>query len=207
MGAIGLVYAPSQILDLNDAAITLKNLTEKALILRIGIISNVLCQIAFLFLAVKLYLLFEEVDKFLNILLLSCVVSSIGVAFFLIYFQLDALFLPKQTYMSLGEMQSKAQWALIRFNNGIIFIGFFWGLWLIPFGLLALKSGYMPKIIAWLLIVGGFSYISDSFVFVMFPSLKEFTTRVTEIIPTVAELSAVFWLMIKGINNKSLYKN
>ena len=39
-------------------------------------------------------------------------------------------------------------------QHGISVVGIFWGLWLFPFGLLVIKSGFIPMFLGALLIVG-----------------------------------------------------
>jgi hypothetical protein len=203
-GAVGLVYVPSQILDANQATLTVQNIINQNFLLRIGIIANVICQIAFIFLAIKLFQLFEEVDRFLSLSLLCVVITSVPVAFMLIHYQIDALFIVKQSYLSVNEIESSAQWSMIQFNNGLSFIGIFWGLWLIPFGLLSLKSGYLHKIIGYLLVAGGIAYMLDALVFILVPNLRTFTYVINAIIPTIAELSAIYWLLVKGVNQSKI---
>lgn len=199
LGALGLVVAPSQIFDAENPTITFQNLISKVLWLRVGIMANVICQFAFLFLALKLFVLFEKTDRFLSHSLLLVVVASIPVAFDHILFQVDLLELAKTGFVSNNELQVQVQMRFVQFNNQVIFIGLFWGLWLIPFGLLVLKSGYMPKIIGWLLVAGGIAYMLDACAFVLLPEFSNFTSLINSIIPTIAELSAIFWLLAKGI--------
>ena len=198
LGALGLVYAPSQILDENSAAITVQNVLNKNALLRIGIMANVVCQLAFLFLAIKLYQLFRGVDSFLSLSLLGVVIASIPVAFILIHYQVDLLFVVQQKYLSPTDIQSRAQWSMIQFRNGLVFIGIFWGLWLIPFGLLVIKSGYLHRLVGYLLVAGGVFYMLDATVFILLPKLSPTTNMLLSIVSTVAELSAIFGLLSKG---------
>lgn len=198
LGAIGLVYAPSQILDENSVTNTVQNAINKNALLRIGIMANVVCQLAFLFLAIKLFQLFRGVDVFLSLSLLCIVIASIPVTFLLIHYQVDVLFVVQQKYLSPADIQSRAQWGMIQFRNGLVFIGIFWGLWLIPFGLLVIKSGYLHRHIGYLLVAGGVFYMLDATAFILLPQLSPTTTMLLSIVSTIAELSAIFGLLSKG---------
>jgi hypothetical protein len=198
LGAIGLVYAPSQILDENSVVNTVQNAINKNALLRIGIMANVVCQLAFLFLAIKLFQLFRGVDVFLSLSLLCIVIASIPVTFLLIHYQVDVLFVVQQKYLSPADIQSRAQWGMIQFRNGLVFIGIFWGLWLIPFGLLVIKSGYLHRLIGYMLVAGGVMYMLDATAFILLPQLSPTTTMLLSIVSTVAELSAIFGLLSKG---------
>lgn len=195
-GAVGLVYTPSLILDEHNATATFRNLIDHEFLFRIGIITNVICQIAFIFLAIKLFQLFEGVNRFLSLSLLSIVIASVPVSFILIHFQLDTAFLVQQKFLTDEEIQSSVQWSMLQFKHGLTFIGIFWGLWLIPFGILIVKSGFLPKFIGYLLIAGGITYILDATVFVLLGEVSSFVQLLNAIFPTLAELSAIAGLLI-----------
>lgn len=42
--------------------------------------------------------------------------------------------------------------------------GLFFGLWLIPMGWCVLRSGWMPRVLGWILVVGGVGYVLSPFV-------------------------------------------
>src|SRR3546814_20051106 len=39
----------------------------------------------------------------------------------------------------------------------------FFGLWLVPMGTLVLRSGWMPRLLGWTLVVGGVGYVVSAF--------------------------------------------
>jgi hypothetical protein len=43
-------------------------------------------------------------------------------------------------------------------HNGYLIASLFFGLWLLPLGYLVIKSGYFPKPLGVLLIIGGIAY-------------------------------------------------
>ncbi len=51
-------------------------------------------------------------------------------------------------------------------------VSIFWGLWLIPLGLLVYKSGFIPRILGILLIINGAGYVTNSFTFLLFPNYQ-----------------------------------
>ena len=79
---------------------------------------------------------------------------------------------------------------------GICIAGIFWGLWLFPMGYLVFKSGFLPRILGILLIVGCFGYLIDSFAAFLLPNsgvnLAIFTFWGEVLLP--------LWLLIKGVN-------
>ncbi len=81
-------------------------------------------------------------------------------------------------------------------EHGINIAGIFWGLWLFPMGYLVFKSGYIPRIIGVLLIIGCFGYLIDSFTFFLFPNFDVVISEFT----FLGELLLPLWLLIKGVN-------
>jgi hypothetical protein len=49
-GSIGLLYVPAKLIVPGDAAATANNIMASESLFRIGIVSNLLCQLAFIFL-------------------------------------------------------------------------------------------------------------------------------------------------------------
>ena len=84
-------------------------------------------------------------------------------------------------------------------HHGIFVSQIFWGLWLFPMGYLVFKSGFLPKILGILLMIGCMGYLIDSVTHFMLPdfgfTVSEFTF--------VGELLLPLWLVIKGVDVKS----
>jgi Domain of unknown function (DUF4386) len=81
----------------------------------------------------------------------------------------------------------------------IIILQIFWGLWLIPLGQLILKSGYLPRIIGIFLILGGIAYVIEVMDYILLSEKLSFITDYFAFLYSVAELSTVFWLLVKGV--------
>ena len=79
----------------------------------------------------------------------------------------------------------------------------FWGLWLIPLGLLIYHSGIIPKIIAFLVIAGGVVYIIEFISMLLLPGLHLMVVNFTPIVYSIAEVVFIFWLLIKGVTKPS----
>jgi hypothetical protein len=56
------------------------------------------------------------------------------------------------------QLDSFAFLFLKIYDQGTFLASIFWGLWLLPFGLLVIKSKFIPKIIGIFLVIGCFSY-------------------------------------------------
>jgi len=75
----------------------------------------------------------------------------------------------------------------------------FFGLWLIPMGYLAIKSGFMPRILGQILVIGGFGYIASAFVYYLAPDAPAAVSSVLTGVATIGEFWAIGYLIIKGV--------
>lgn len=206
-GAYGIMYVPSSIIVMNDSAATTSNIIANEFLFRTGIFSNLVCQTTFIFLALALYNLFKEVSEKLAKMMVVLVIVSVPIAFLIIFNQLLILITLKEGFRTSFEavqQQSMAMIFLKMYNQGNVVIGIFWGLWLIPFGLLAYRSGFIHKIVGVLLVIGGISYVVDASVFVLVPAAHSTTATLVAIFGSVSELSAVLWLLIVGVRERKV---
>lgn len=81
-------------------------------------------------------------------------------------------------------------------EKGVLIAGIFWGLWLFPMGYLVFKSGFLPRILGILLMIGCFGYLVDSFAAFLFPdagiTIAQFTF--------IGEVTLPLWLVTRGVN-------
>lgn len=74
----------------------------------------------------------------------------------------------------------------------------FWGLWLFPLGWLVFKSGYLPKYLGILLIIGCIGWL---IVFLQRYHLREYGfLAYSRYSAHIAELLWMLWLLTKGVN-------
>lgn len=77
--------------------------------------------------------------------------------------------------------------------------GVFFGLWLIPMGWLAWRSGFMPRPLGWLLVAGGAGYVLSTYVSCLLPGSGVAADAL--ILPaTAGELWMIGYLLIRSIS-------
>ena len=191
-----------RVLVAGDPARTAANLASGELTYRLAIVLGLATHVIFLFLVVMLHKLFKGVDE--TLALMMVVLVSVGVAVALTVMTsrfLPLLLLNGDAYHSaLGRPQLEvlAQDAMRFRNAGATVAMAFWGLWLFPFGLLVMKSGFIPRILGVLLLVAGSAYLIGSVAAIAFPEQRAMLSRV--LMPLyLGEVPIIFWLMIKGV--------
>lgn len=76
--------------------------------------------------------------------------------------------------------------------------GLFFGLWLVPMGWCVLRSGWMPRVLGWILVVGGVGYVLSAFIRYLVPDAQVLIEAVA--IPAhVGEFWMVGYLLIRGV--------
>lgn len=191
--ALGKVVVPG------DAAATLKNITGNETLFRLAMVGDVLGQVAFALLAPVLYALFRTVDRAQATLLAILILVPVPVALGSVP-QLYAL-LPLRHVADPAIAAAQAATLLETRAGGILVAQVFWGLWLLPFGWLTWKSGFMPKILGVLLALGSLGYLLDSFgkLLVAGGGMAAALVPACLMVSTVAELAMVGWLLFVGV--------
>ena len=88
-------------------------------------------------------------------------------------------------------------------GQGLAVNDIFWGLWLFPFGLLVMRSRFLPRILGLLLIVNCFAYVAISVTSLLLPAYGNVVFRAS--MPALlGELWIMLWLVIKGAKVQSV---
>ena len=201
-GAYSVVYVPSQIIVQGDVATTAKNILEKEFLFRTGIISDLISNTIFAFLVLVLYRLLKQVNERQAKLMVALVMVQIPAVFIMEAFNITSLMILKGEILKAFEFNQRQDLAMLFQNingyGGLVLV-MFWGLWLLPFGQLVNKSGFIPRIFGIMLIIAGIAYIIDSFISLLFPSYHAIVTKPTLLLVAIGEVSIMLWLLIKGV--------
>ena len=203
-GVYSNFYVPSQIITKGDAATVANNILSNEILFRTGIISDVVSNIIFVFLVLALYRLLKQVNEHRARLMVALVIVQIPAVFIMEAFNITSLMIFKEEILKAFELSQRYDLAMlfIKINNyGVLILEMFWGLWLLPFGLLVYRSGFIPRIFGILLIIAGIAYMNSSFVSLLFPSYSASLEQPTLLIVAIGEIAITLWLLIKGVKN------
>jgi uncharacterized membrane protein YwzB len=193
-------FSPAFIVP-GDVAATALNITNGEQLYRLGILVGFIALILFLFLAWTLYELFKDVDKKQARLMLILVTVGIGMALVnMINGFAPLIFLSGADFLSVftkPQLDALALGFLKLRSSGTLVVTVFWGLWLIPFGILVYKSDFLPKVLGVLLILAGIAHPIQSFTSIVLPAHAQIVSKI--LMPLqFGELPIIFWLLIKG---------
>ncbi len=203
---IGLMYVPGQLIVTGDAAATVERIRSSEWLLRLGIGAELIPQIIAIFVVLALYRLFKPVDK--NQAVLMVILGgliSIPIMFISVLNEIAALTLISGadflTVFSKEQLDALAYLFLRLHGQGLVLASIFWGLWLFPFGLLIIRSGFIPRVLGYLLMIAGVGYLLSSFTSLLLPQYAVLVGQITMVL-YFGELPIIFWLLIWGTRMK-----
>jgi len=199
--AIGYYHAPLVEGDVNVIASRIIAATD--LRFRIGVVSDVLSTTLAVPLAVLLFQLLKPVNKthaaVMALLLLIAVPVSFVVALNYIGARMLLTGAAEVATLTAAERESLGMLLLRLHTQGVLAVEIFWGLWLLPFGLLVIRSRFLPRILGVLLIVAGVAYVTHSIISLLLGG-QRFAPyeRITMLARAAGEFPIILWLLIKG---------
>ena len=186
-----------------NAVATAGNVLANSGLVRMGVVSHLLDGTFFVFLAMTLYTLLQHVNKSVARAMLILVVLATGIICLNAVFQFEGLRVATDgTYATTFGIAGSNALVLLLLDAqhyGTLIAQVFFGLWLIPLGYLAYKSGLFAKWLGTVLIAGGVCYIIDLLAAFLAPDFGQRIHNMVIIPSAVAEISMVLYLLIIGV--------
>ena len=194
-----------RLLALEDAAKTAGLLLNAWSLLRIGVIVDLLSAVLFLLAAWGLYVLLKPVSKDLALLFLLLNAAGVALQCFSLLNLYAPLLIQRSTDMQRAFLPGQLDALNLLFFNlhksGFTMAQIFYGVWLLPLGLLVYKSGFLPKWLGVLLIADCFGVLITFFQFFLLPDL-DVISYPGYAVGLIAEFSLSLWLIFKGVKNQ-----
>ena len=203
-----LVYIPSKLIVTGNATATANNIAAHELLFRFGIVADLFTGVMALFLTLALYRLLKGVDQGLAVLMV--ILGSLMVT--PIYFlntlnDAAALLLVRGAdFLSVFDKPQRDALAMLFLrlqHHGVRVNEIFWGLWLIPFGILVFRSRFLPRILGVWLILNSLPYLATSVTGLLSPQYEATVWNIGFPL-TLGELAIMLWLLIKGAKPQPL---
>ncbi len=188
-----------------DADATAGNLLANADLVRLAVVAHLTDAVFFVLTAATLYLLLKHVGKHAARLMVLPVILAAGIIAVSTVFTYAALQVATDgSYLAaFGESETNALALLLLEiqHYGILAAQVFFGLWLAPLGYLAYRSRLFPKILGVTLVLAAVSYLTHVVVAFLSPELTEQIFVYLIIVPLIAEVWMVFYLLIVGVRS------
>ena len=189
-----------------NVATTAGNVVANSALVRMGVVADLFNATVWIFLGLTLYLLLKHVNKSVARAMVVLVAIGASITCLNAVFEFEGLraAIGAVNLDAFGTAGSKAVVLLLLDTQhyGIFIAQIFFGLWLVPLGYLAYKSGMFPKALGVVLIAGGVCYIVDLLLAFLAPDFGlGQPIHAYVVIPTtaIAEISMVIYLLVVGV--------
>ena len=184
-----------------DATSTARNVLASEGFFRIGILTDFVTLLLFLFLVVSLYHLLSSVDRWHATLMVLLVTVGVTIGCINLLFKIAPLVVlhgpAYSSVLSKPQLDALVLGFLSLNSSGNDIASLFWGLWLFPFGILVVRSPFLPRIPGFLLLLAGLGYLTTGLTSIVLPAYSQVVSRVTMPL-LLGEFPIIFWLLIKG---------
>jgi hypothetical protein len=206
-GIFSIAYVPAKLIVWDSAAETVRNIIASESLFRLGIVTGMLCYVVFLFLPLVLYRLLSPVNRIHAVLMVILAAVSVPISLVNMQNKLAVLSLLKDksfgSAFTAEQIQAQVMLCLNQYDNGILIVQVFWGLWLFPLGYLVFKSGILPRFLGILLMLGCFSYLINFIGFSLVSNYADWGISSYIRLPaTLGEIGTCLWLLIMGAEER-----
>ena len=199
-GAVSFLAVRSQIYAPGDPAATLGHLTEQHGLAQFGLIAESLVVVTQALAALGFFALFRN-DRPVA----AFGVASFGMANALailvsVAFNATALAVVAEPALAPAGDTAATVGLLYALSGACWMVGnIFFGLWLIPMGWFAVSTRRFPRVLGWVLMVGGVGYVLSALIGVGAPDLASTADAVLPLAASVGEFWMLGYLLVFGI--------
>jgi hypothetical protein len=200
-GFFGEFYVPNRLIVSRDAAATARNIVELDSLFRWGFAAYLLEAVCDIALSLVLYVLLRPVHR--NLALLAAFFGLVSTATFAIaelFVFGTTLILSGGEYLKSFSPDQLNTLAYLWIRMSALCAGVFmvfYGIASAIRGYLIYRSGYLPKAVGGLLMLGGFGFIARSLVLVLAPA---YASDAFLFPMFIAGVSLTGWMLIKGVD-------
>jgi hypothetical protein len=193
----------STIVEPEAAAATADNIRVSATLFRVSFVVDLIANLVYLLTAMALYLLFRHVQGLVAAAMVTLVAVSVAVGSLNLLGQYTALTIATSDVYARGFGETGADTLVLLFTdmvrNGNTLNAIWYGPWLVPLGYLIIKSGYFPKALGILPIIGCFAYLGWLLTTFLAPDAPAGIGSTLLAVAGIGEGAFVLWLVVKGV--------
>ena len=208
-GGLGLSYVRSSVIVVGDAAATAANIVASESLFRVAIVSSLFSQIFLFFLGLTLFHLFKEVNKVLATVCLTSAMMTVAIAVVNALNLFGALLVSSQPdYLKAFNPEQLNAMAMIFLrlaNSGQGLLEIFWTPYYFSFGLLIIRSRFLPKILGILLMIMSVGFAINILTKILIPQFNPaIFTQLAMSLGALGGIPTILWLLIKGAKAQPL---
>ncbi|HEX8778228.1 MAG TPA: DUF4386 domain-containing protein [Rhodanobacter sp.] len=197
-----LIYVPGALFVDGNAAATVANIAAHETLFRLGLAADLACAALQAFMVLALFRLLGGVNRQGGIAMLLLGGALVpALYFFNVLNDAAALLLVHGgDALSAFDASQRAALAVLFLHLHGQTVGAaetLWGLWLFPLALLVLRSGFLPRLFGYGLILNGLAYVIQSLAWALFPDGQDWVSSVLAPLQFV-EVLFMLWLLVLG---------
>ena len=197
------LYVPGRLIVQGDALATAGRVRASEGLLRAAIYGELSGVTWLLFSTLALYQLFKNVDQKMAALMAAMMLVSVPISYVNSLSHIAPLVLLKSpafaSVLAPGQVAAQVLLFLRLHNYGLVVNQIFWGLWLFPIGILVMRSGFIPRWLAYPLFFAGAGYVLNSLGSLLLPASLRWTTEYLQILGVGEMPFFTFYLLIWGV--------
>jgi hypothetical protein len=205
VAAFAYGFVATKVYAAGDAGTTAGNVLANPGLVRLGVVADLFQATEWVFLGMVLYLLLQHVNG--NAARAMVVFVAIGAAITCLNDAFEYVAVRVVTdgsyVAALGSAGSNSLVLLLLDiqHYGFLIAQIFFGLWLMPLGYLAYRSGMFPKALGVALNVAGVCYLADMLVLFLVPDFGKQINPFLVIPPTIGEMWMALYLLVNGVRS------
>lgn len=198
LGAWAQLAVRGSIYVAGDASATAANIVEHEALMRWALAADIVMATIFVVLGLTLQRLLYSSNARLATAMFVFTSVGAGTILLNLVFHVGALIVATQpAYAQNAEVLSLLM--LDLHDNGYILGGIFFGLWLIPLGMIAHRSALFHRGVGGVLIIGGIAWLFSPILEFIAPGELTLVAEIVSIPTSIAEFGFILYLLIVGV--------
>jgi hypothetical protein len=161
-----LLYVPGQLYVSGDSSATVERISANQDLFMAAILVGLVSELLFVTVILLLYRLLRGVDGTLAVLMVALIMLQVPLAFLGIANEVATLqFIRGGDFLDVFTAPQRDALAMLMINvdrQGVLVSQVFWGLWLLPLGLLIFQSRFVPRVLGIWLVLNWLAYVTLS---------------------------------------------
>lgn len=196
-----LIYVPGRLYVPGDASATVANIAAHQGLFVAAILVGLVSQVLFVLVVLALCRLLWAVDARLAVLMAALILLQAPLAFLGMSDEVATLqFIRGGAFLQVFDPPQRDALVMLMINldhQGVLISQVFWGLWLLPLGVLVIRSGFLPRLLGLWLILNGLAYVTLSVIGLVTPEHRALAFNLAT--PFMfGELALGLWLLFVG---------
>jgi hypothetical protein len=201
-----LLYVPGQLYVPGDASATVGRISVHQGLFVAAIAVALATELLFVAVILLLYRLLKAVNESLALLMVVLIMLQVPLALLGMANEVATLqFIRGGEFLAVFDEPQRNALAMLMINvdrQGMLVSQIFWGLWLLPLGVLIFRSRFVPRMLGVWLVLNGLAYVALSAIGLVMPEYRASAFNIA--MPLMfGELALAMWLSIVGIRLKA----